>query len=135
MTNCLGNYVSSPDAVSDQDFLCVYSDTLTDPQYVFQDDNGGDTPHRPLGIRVKQTSYSFSQAFEVFILIDYEFENIAQNFLKNLYIGLYVDADCGPREPTRTAYRRYLRLPARLYRNQQPGSGSQGAHRRRLDRR
>ena len=29
-TNCLGDYVSSPEAVSDQDFLCIYTDTLTD---------------------------------------------------------------------------------------------------------
>jgi len=94
-TNCLGQFVTNPDAVSDQDFICVYSDTLTDDFYVIRDFDG--TPHRPLGIKVTQTSYSFSQAFaEDFILIDYEIENIATNFLKNLYVGLYVDADCGP---------------------------------------
>jgi hypothetical protein len=95
LTNCLGEYVSSPDAVSDQDFLCVYSDTLREEPYVLADPIDG--RHRPLGIKVKQTSYAFSQAFaEDFILIDYEIQNIATNYLRNLYVGLYVDADCGP---------------------------------------
>ncbi|MFH1011376.1 MAG: hypothetical protein V1784_09120, partial [bacterium] len=92
--NCLGQYVSHPDAVSDQDFLCAYSDTLRDPFWV--PNHPTDGPHRPLGIKTTQTSYSFSQSFaQDFILIDYEFENIASNYLKNLYIGLYVDADIG----------------------------------------
>ena len=95
LTNCLGEYVTSPDAVSDQDFLCVYADTLSEEPYVLRDPIDG--RHRPLGIKVKQTSYAFSQAFaEDFILIDYEIQNIATNYLRNLYVGLYVDADCGP---------------------------------------
>jgi hypothetical protein len=94
LTNCLGEFVSSNDAVSDQDFLCSYSDTLTSSTYL--EDDPIDGRHRPLGIRVTQKSYAFSQAFaEDFILIDYEIENIASNFLKNLYVGLYVDADIG----------------------------------------
>lgn len=97
-TNCLGEYVTSPDAVSDQDFISVYSDTLkNDPTFVVNDPIDG--PHRPLGIKVTQKSYAFSQAFaEDFILIDYEIENIASNFLKNLYVGLYVDADVGRKD-------------------------------------
>ena len=92
--NCLGTYVTHPDAVSDQDFLCAYSDTLTDPFWIDEDSEDG--PHRPLGIKVTQTSYSFSQNFaQDFILFDYEFENIASNYLKNLYVGLYVDSDVG----------------------------------------
>jgi hypothetical protein len=95
LTNCLGEYVTSPDAVSDQDFLCIYQDTLKDEPFVQPDPIDG--RHRPLGIKVKQTSYAFSQAFaEDFILIDYEVQNIAANYLRNLYVGLYVDADCGP---------------------------------------
>lgn len=95
-TNCLGVPVYDPDnAISDQDFVCSYADTLTDRFWV--EDDPIDGLHRPLGIKVSQVSYSFSQAFaEDFILIDYEIENIASNFLKNLYVGLYVDSDCGP---------------------------------------
>jgi hypothetical protein len=93
-TNCLGEYVTDPNAISDQDFICTYTDTLNQTPYVIPDAIDG--RHRPLGIKVTQTSYSFSQAFaEDFILIDYEIQNIAANFLKNLYVGLYVDADIG----------------------------------------
>ena len=100
-TNCLGDYVTSPDAVSDQDFVCSYSDTLKDPGHAFVVDDPIDGPHRPLGIKVTQKSYAFSQAFaEDFILFDYEIENIASNFLKNLYVGLYVDADVGRKDMT-----------------------------------
>ncbi len=94
-SNCLGEPVSDPEAVSDQDFVATYSDTLRDPFWL--NDDAVDGLHRPLGIKITQTSYSFTQAFaEDFILIDYEFENIASNFLKNVYVGLYVDSDVGP---------------------------------------
>ena len=93
-TNCFGENVYSPFAVSDQDFVCTMADTLKDDLFVRDDPTDG--PHRPLGIKITQKSYSFSQAFaEDFIMIDYEIENIASNFLKNVYVGLYVDADCG----------------------------------------
>jgi hypothetical protein len=94
-SNCLGEPVTDPDAVSDQDFIATYTDTLRESFWVVDDPVDG--PHRPLGIKITQTSYSFTQAFaEDFILIDYEFENIASNFLKNVYVGLYVDSDVGP---------------------------------------
>jgi hypothetical protein len=95
-SNCMGVPVSDPEAISDQDFVCSYTDTLRDPFWV-NNNQEIDVTHRPLGIKITQTSYSFSQAFaEDFILIDYEFENIASNFLKNVYVGLYVDSDVGP---------------------------------------
>ncbi len=93
-TNCFGEIVFDSLAVSDQDFLSVMTDTLKGLPHVRNDQFDG--PHRPLGIKITQKSYSFSQAFaEDFIIIDYEIENIASNFLKNVYVGLYVDADCG----------------------------------------
>jgi hypothetical protein len=97
-TNCLGEYVTDEaNAVSDQDFICSYADTLKDPGFV--DNDPVDGVHRPLGIKISQKSYAFSQAFaEDFILVDFEIENIASNFLKNLYVGLYVDADVGRKD-------------------------------------
>jgi len=93
-SNCFGEQVFDSFAVSDQDFIAVMTDTLTSTTWVRNDPTDG--PHRPLGIKITQISYSFSQAFaEDFILIDYEIENIASNFLKNVYVGLYVDSDCG----------------------------------------
>lgn len=92
--NCFGQMVYDPDAVSDQDFKSSYSDTLREAYWLEEDVVDGN--HRPLGIKITQTSYSFSQSFaQDFILIDYEFENIASNYLKNLFVGLYVDSDVG----------------------------------------
>ncbi|MBM3327304.1 MAG: hypothetical protein FJY65_10110 [Calditrichaeota bacterium] len=92
--NRLGEYVTHPDAVSEQDFICVYSDTLTENFYVSDDPIDG--PHFPLGIKISQKSYAWSYNYaRNFIIIDWEIENIAGNYLKNLYVGLYVDADVG----------------------------------------
>ncbi len=92
--NRLGDFISSDSAVSEQDFIVSYSDTLTDAYYVETDPLDGG--HYPLGIKVTQTSYSWSYAYaRDFIIIDWEIENIADNYLKNLYVGLYIDADVG----------------------------------------
>ncbi|MDP8207707.1 MAG: hypothetical protein P9L92_13655 [Candidatus Electryonea clarkiae] len=92
--NRLGDFVSSDLAISEQDFIATYTDTLTEPFYVAADPLDG--PHNPLGIKIIQTSYSWSYAYaRDFIIIDWEIENIAENYLKNLFVGLYVDADVG----------------------------------------
>lgn len=113
--NCFGEPVYDPYAVSDQDFIATYADTLTDDFWLVDDPVDG--VHRPLGIRVTQKSYALSQAFaEDFILIDYEIENIASNFLKNVYVGLYVDSDCGPSQEQEShtddicGFRQYRRI-------------------------
>lgn len=92
--NRLGDYVSHPDAISEQDYLCNYSDTLRDAIWV--DNDPVDGSHFPLGLKVYHHSYSWTYNYaQDFIIIDYEIENIADNYLKNLYVGLYVDADVG----------------------------------------
>lgn len=92
--NRLSEYVTHEDAVSEQDFLIVYSDTLAETFYVYDDPIDG--PHFPLGIKISQKSYSWSYNYaQNFIIVDWEIENIAGNYLKNLYIGLYIDADVG----------------------------------------
>ena len=40
----------SPDAVSDQDFIAVYYDTLKDPRLVTNPDPEDGKPHKPLGL-------------------------------------------------------------------------------------
>jgi len=93
--NRLGEYVTDTMAVSDQDFVITYTDTLTDPFWVEDDHFVGDK-HAPLGIKVVQKSYSWSNNYaHDFIIIDYEIENIASKYLRNLYIGFYIDADVG----------------------------------------
>jgi len=98
--NRLGEYVTDPSAVSEQDFEITYSDTLTESFYVNNDPIDG--PHYPLGVKVSQKSYAWSYNYaQNFIIIDWEIENIAGNYLKNLYVGLYIDADVGWRgEPS-----------------------------------
>jgi hypothetical protein len=99
--DCLGNYIATyrDSAVSEQDFVCSYADTLTESFYVTDDPIDG--PHNPLGIKITQKSYTWTYNYASnFIIIDWEIENIAGNYLKNLYIGLYIDADVGRRGNT-----------------------------------
>ena len=92
--NRLGDFISHPDAVSEQDYICDYADTLRDQVWV--DNDPVDGPHFPLGLKVEHRSYSWTYNYaQDFIIIDYEIENIADNYLKNLYVGLYVDFDVG----------------------------------------
>jgi hypothetical protein len=81
------------DAVSEQDFIAVYTDTLTDPSYVGLDPTDG-RPHMPLDIKVVQKSYAWSQSDrDDFVLFDYSVMNIGQNTLNKVYMGIYIDGD------------------------------------------
>ncbi|MDK9699091.1 MAG: hypothetical protein OEM52_02925 [bacterium] len=94
--NRLGAYITdTTNAVSQQDFEATYTDTVKG-QSLYNSNDEIDGPHFPLGIEVKQSSYAWTYNYaQNFIIIDYEFKNIATNYLKNLYIGLYMDADVG----------------------------------------
>ncbi len=94
--NRLGQRVSHDLAISEQDFIAAYTDTLVDPTLLTPPVEG--ELHEPLGIRVtqKSMSWSYNYASDI-IIVDYEIENVASKYLKNLYIGLYVDADVGRR--------------------------------------
>lgn len=90
-------------AVSEQDFLAVYTDTLENYPTVVPgtpfDQQDGD--HVSLGIEVQQESHSWSYSYaQDFIVIDYKITNIGSKFLKNLYVGLYMDADIGHKDET-----------------------------------
>jgi hypothetical protein len=92
--NCFGDPVYSPAAVANEEFIATYSDTLTDQQYVVNDPVDG--PHHPLGIQVQQISREWSStSFGDFIICQYHVQNIGNEFLKNVYLGLYVDGDVG----------------------------------------
>ena len=99
--NRLGESISDEAAISEQDFIAVYSDTLVDA-YLTPPVDG--VTHEPLGIRVTQKSYAWSYSYaQDILIIDYEVENVASKYLKNLYIGYYVDADVGRRGYTEKA--------------------------------
>ena len=82
-----------PEAVSEQDFIAMYTDTVTNPQHVVIDNWDG-RPHIPLGIEVTQRSYAWSYSYaEDFILFDYSIKNISNKTLEGVYMGFYVDGD------------------------------------------
>ncbi len=77
-------------AISEQDFRCAYSDTYTDPALVGED-------HYPLGLKIHQNSYVFTHPLaEDFIFFDFKIANIGSLFVRDLWVGLYLDGDCGP---------------------------------------
>jgi hypothetical protein len=82
-----------PHAYSEQDILCEYTDTLTNPNLVEQDPTDA-RPHKPLHVKVTQRSMAWSYSYaDDFILFDYQVQNIGEKDLKNVYIGIYVDGD------------------------------------------
>jgi hypothetical protein len=91
--------ISNPNdelAVSEQDFIAHYTDTLTNPSYVQNDPIDG-RRHVPLNIEINQRSYAWSYSYaEDFVLFDYSITNIGRRTLSKVYMGLYVDADVGP---------------------------------------
>ena len=82
-------------ALSQQDIIMSYADTLTDG--VAQ--NSFDSrPHIPLGIKIKQSTYAWSYSYaEDFVLFDYKITNIGSRTLEKFYMGVYVDGDVGHR--------------------------------------
>lgn len=80
-----------PEAISEQDFICSFTDTM--PEISGQDQNDN-RPHIPLNISVKQSSYAWSYDYaEDFVLFDYQFANIGRFPIRQLYMSLYIDAD------------------------------------------
>ncbi len=80
-----------PKAVSEQDFICVFTDTF--PELSGQDRNDN-RPHIPLYVSVQQNSYAWSYDYsEDFILFDYKITNIGRFPIRDMYMGFYIDAD------------------------------------------
>ncbi|KPJ52638.1 hypothetical protein AMJ39_07415, partial [candidate division TA06 bacterium DG_24] len=79
-------------AISEQDFVAYYNDTgtaATWPAYVGPD-------HEPLGLEITQRSYAWSYSYsQDFVIFDFWLKNIGGDTLRALYMGLYLDADCG----------------------------------------
>ena len=83
----------SEEAKSEQDYFCVYTDTVTNTDLTYIDTYDG-RPHYPLGIEVTQKSFSWSYDYAGdFIIFDYSIKNIGDNYLRDTYIGLYFDLD------------------------------------------
>jgi len=81
-----------PDAISEQDFICAFTDTNTSPSFTSGSD--GSNVHTPLNISVSQKSYAWSYEYaDDFIILDYRIANIGRFPIREMYIGLYIDGD------------------------------------------
>ncbi len=90
------------DAVSEQDFLAVYTDTFTWGTLYPSFDPLANRPHRPLGLEVTQSSYQWSYEYAGdFGIIEFVVRNIGDEYLSDVYLGVYVDGDVhsGGRNP------------------------------------
>ncbi len=80
-------------AISEEDILVTYYDTLTNPGNTGIDEFDG-RPHRPLGIQVSQRSMVWSYDYaDDFVLFDYQITNIGNERLRQVYMGIWVDGD------------------------------------------
>ncbi len=78
-------------AVSEEDYICTYSDTYTEG---IEPDIVSRRPHRPLYVKVSEASYAWSYSYaEDIVLFDYRITNIGVQKIENAYMGIYVDAD------------------------------------------
>lgn len=83
----------SLDAVSEQDFVCSFTDTFTSASLTGQD-SYDNRPHIPLGLKVDQRTYGWSYDYAAdFIMFDYTIRNINRFPIKQFYIGVFIDAD------------------------------------------
>jgi hypothetical protein len=86
----------SPDAVSDLDLIAVYYDTLRDPRLVTNPDPIDGKPHKPMGLKIEQRSYSWGALWgQDWVLLDYTVTNLGKEPIKKAHIGLFLDPDIG----------------------------------------
>jgi len=85
------------DAISEEDFIAYYTDTADG---IGNYDGLDPLGHRPIGIAVTQKSFAWSYEYaENFILFDYRITNIGSRPIRDVFMGVYVDADVGA-DPT-----------------------------------
>ena len=79
-------------AISSQMFAYRYTDTEPISREIYPD-------HNPLEIAVRQESYQWdTDRFDDFIAVEYHITNTGNNFLEDVYVGMFVDGDAGPRD-------------------------------------
>jgi hypothetical protein len=78
-------------AVSNQMFSCWHTDNQPTASEIYPQ-------HNPLDIVLRQETYQWSDdEFDDFIGIEFTITNIGTAVLEDLYLGCFVDPDCGPR--------------------------------------
>ncbi len=85
----------SEDAVSEQDLITYYYDTVTNRQFVWPDIWDG-RQHRPIGVEIEQKSYAWSFDYSRnFIIMDLALRNMTEDVIEQLYMGIFMDFDVG----------------------------------------
>ncbi|MCI0596545.1 MAG: hypothetical protein L0Z48_08385, partial [candidate division Zixibacteria bacterium] len=88
----------SPDAVSDLDLIAVYYDTLKDPRLASNPDPETLEPHKSLGVKIEQRSYSWSAEWgQDWVLLDYGITNLGNEPIRKAYFGFFFDSEIGNR--------------------------------------
>jgi len=78
-------------AISDQMFSCWYTDDQPGITQIYPQ-------HTPMHLKVRQESYQWeNDRFDDAVAIDYTITNTGSNFLEDVYLGFFIDADCGSR--------------------------------------
>jgi hypothetical protein len=92
------------EALADQEYRTVYSDTSAFAIAVSQPDVIDQRSHKPIGIEVLQTSRSWSDGLASrFIIFDLWFKNISGSRLRKPALGLTVVSSAGNYEPPPSA--------------------------------
>jgi hypothetical protein len=85
----------SEDAVSEQDLITYYYDTVTSPAYVYPDRFDGRV-HKPIGLEIEQKSYAWSYDYaKDFIIMDLGLHNVSGDVINKVYLGIFMDFDVG----------------------------------------
>ena len=81
-------------AVSEQDYIITYTDTISkDNSYPSYDDMER-RPHRPLNVRVTQRSYVWSYDYaDDLVFFTCRVENIGKKSIRDMYFGIFMDID------------------------------------------
>ncbi|MBN1968156.1 MAG: hypothetical protein JXR48_15165 [Candidatus Delongbacteria bacterium] len=95
--------VYSENATAEEEFVCWYNDYLVDNEVTGWDDDEDDRGHIPLGIEVRQKTYSWSYAYaQKFVILDYTVFNKSihpvtnePRDIYNFFMGAYLDCDIG----------------------------------------
>ena len=94
-TGRCSNVLFSEDAVSEQDLITYYYDTVTNARFVWQDRHETRT-HMPIGFEIEQKSYSWSFDYaKDFVLMEMNLRNLLGATIQDLYIGVFMDYDVG----------------------------------------
>jgi hypothetical protein len=87
--------LASEDAISEQDLITYYYDTVTSSQLV-RNDPWDQRGHIPVGVEVEQKTYSWSFDYaKDFILMDLGIKNVSGDTLRDVYVGFFMDFTVG----------------------------------------